>query len=267
MSKLTVGEEFWTDPRIEVMAKEAPRHECYGAILNLWRVGQLYWRKNKQLIPKNVFDLLPLSVQLVGASLVVIKSDGVYCVGAQERWVSVDISKKRLAGSKSAESRRQKKGTKEPKKRTERKSQFEHESTPSNTSQHHPTPVNDVFGLELEKHGVEKDTKGLIATFCVEYKKRYNVNYRITGKDINLLKSIQKSVGIELYAKIVSAYLNMADKWFINKRHDIATLHSNLAKVSHFEQTRRNISQSELNDMDRTLKNNELISAAERGEI
>ena len=128
-----------------------------------------------------------------------------------------------------------------------------------------PTPTLSLTPKKEEKEKKEKrrtpppsaagvqdtlQSQQIVALFCQEYKVRYGVNYRVTGKDVGILKRIHKNLGPEVYERIVSAYFKMPDQWFLTRGHDTTTLESSLARVSQFEQSGKHITQTEIRQVD-----------------
>lgn len=109
MPRINIDDELRGDPRFTALCTKIPRHEAFGALVCLWEVGQSYWKKGEQLIPKAIFDLLPHSSELVRHSFGVCSENGVYCVGARERWGF--LLARSEAGKRSAMARNQKYGS------------------------------------------------------------------------------------------------------------------------------------------------------------
>jgi len=112
VARINVDNEFLCDPRMTILATKMPRHEAYGALVALWEVGQSYWKKNKGLIPLQIFEFLPRAQELLASGFVEVRDDGVYCKGANERWGFLLGPSE--AGKKSAEARLKKFGTAVP---------------------------------------------------------------------------------------------------------------------------------------------------------
>lgn len=90
-----------------------PRYQAIGALVALWEVGQAHWKKNKSLIPQEVFNLLPKNKDLLDCGFLTHKADGYYCKGAEERWgfLLVQSENGKKGGLSSAEARLKKYGT------------------------------------------------------------------------------------------------------------------------------------------------------------
>lgn len=71
-----------------------------------------------------------------------------------------------------------------------------------------------------------------IATYCEAYKSRYGVNPIVTPKDGGICQRLLKAVPIEKARHLIQAYLQMEDRWFMTKCHDLVTFEQNLGKVA-----------------------------------
>ncbi len=113
MANITANNEFLVDPRLTLMCQEIPRWEAVGSIICFWEVGQSYWKKDKGLIPKDIFFLLHRASDLLRFGFAVEQENGVYCRGAEERWgfLLKRSHAGKLGGQRSVESRRAKYGT------------------------------------------------------------------------------------------------------------------------------------------------------------
>lgn len=114
---------------------------------------------------------------------------------------------------------------------------------------------------------ITSGTSAAAASFCREYKRRYSVNYRITGKDLGIIKRLLSDMTPDVFNRLCAAYVDMPDPWFMTKRHDLATLEQNMAKVSHFEQSGKIVTQTQIRDVDRRVASQELLAAIDRGEV
>lgn len=75
----------------------------------------------------------------------------------------------------------------------------------------------------------------LIAEFYESWRDRYHDRAPLLPADHKKLKSLGESLGLEPATTLVRKYLRMDDRWFLEKRHDVQTLMSNLAKVKAFD--------------------------------
>lgn len=122
------------------------------------------------------------------------------------------------------------------------------------TEQNNATPV---ATLEIPR------TKDLIALYCDLWKSRYNSTRSpdIRGKEVGQIKKLGEDLGFARASKLIEAYLQMPDAWFITRTHDVATLVTNLNKVSLFADSGKMVSQREARQID---DGNALVSQLRR---
>lgn len=111
-------------------------------------------------------------------------------------------------------------------------------------------------------------TRELIALYCDLWKERYNAETApvITGAAAGRFKELAKH-GPDRARRLIEAYLQMPDSWFVTKRHDIFTLMGNINAVSLFADSGKMISKAELKDLENKVSQHNMIAALERGEI
>lgn len=117
MANTNVGDNWWVDIRRSALIRMLKDEErADGAALRLWRVGFEYWKKDRALIPKHCFDLLPCASELLACALVELKGASIYVKGASEYfdWVFKKREAGRKGGVKSVENRRKTNGTAQP---------------------------------------------------------------------------------------------------------------------------------------------------------
>lgn len=78
----------------------------------------------------------------------------------------------------------------------------------------------------------KKPGQDFIATYCEAYKKRYGVNPIVTPKDGGICQRLLKAVPLEKAKDLIQAYLQIEDRWFMTKCHDLVTFEQNLGKVA-----------------------------------
>lgn len=284
MARINIEDKIWADSRFKALITCLGGEEvAIGRLVRAWRIAQEWWTKDQQLIPESIWDLNGLGQELFQVMLARKTDDGIYVSGATEQFLWL-IAKKR-AGKASGVSRRNKKKIEHndisvrtqdeqsgvkiepptlspslPLSPTLSQKKEKREASPPETRQ---LPLPD----KKSPSPVEVDSGWAVGVFCREYKRRYGTSYRVTGKDVQAIKRILKDLGKPVFEKVCVAYVDMPDPWFVTRRHDVITLESNIAKVSQFEQSGKNITQTQIREMDRRATNQELIKAAERGEI
>lgn len=99
----------------------------------------------------------------------------------------------------------------------------------------------------------------LIAHYCEEYKIRYKASPPITGRAAGIIKTTLKEFGLEKAKAMISAYLSMADSWFLTKSHDLETFRNNLNKVSQFMQNGVQVSRADIRQHELASHNQAVI--------
>lgn len=102
-------------------------------------------------------------------------------------------------------------------------------------------------------------TNEVIAVYCDEWKKRYPSHSSpiILPASAKHMKTLVEAIGIEKAKTLVTAYLQMNDKWYVTKRHDIWTLVNNIQAVQQFAESGRHITAKDAQDIEaqESLKN------------
>lgn len=111
MARINIEECWWSDPRRTKLLLKIG-FAADSAAVNMWRTGQEFWSKNQSLVPKDVFDKLEYSKELIEAGLADVRESFVYVRGSSEylTWLQEKREQARMAGKKSAERRRDEKG-------------------------------------------------------------------------------------------------------------------------------------------------------------
>lgn len=115
MARLNLDDELFGDERFKLLVTVLGDEEkAIGKMVRLFRIGQIYWRKNK-LIPEHIFMKSGFECTL-DVELAQKRQDGVYVCGAEKRWNwLLDLEEKAsAAGKASAAARREKYGSANP---------------------------------------------------------------------------------------------------------------------------------------------------------
>lgn len=105
----------------------------------------------------------------------------------------------------------------------------------------------------------------VIKTYCDSWSERYGTNPPISGKVSGQIKQLVKDVGPLRASELIQAYIDMSDQWFITKRHDIATLISNLNSVVQFADTGESVTRIEAQQADSAMSLSNQIRRIEEG--
>lgn len=117
MARINIEDNWWFDPRRSALIQKVGSEEfADGLMVKIWRIGQEYWKKDKTLVPKNIFFFTKFSKDLIECGLAKECEQGVYVCGIEEQceFLVTLINQRKEAGRKSAQSRLEKYGTAQP---------------------------------------------------------------------------------------------------------------------------------------------------------
>lgn len=139
MARLTVEQKWWSDPRRSFFMSRISKPEfADGVMIHLWRVAQEYWAEDS-LLPMRVFNKILYWEQILESDLAELRTGPeldsntmfeipnspeqisktyVYVRGSKDffSWIKEIRESRKLGGQKSAEARKQKYGSAQPKK-------------------------------------------------------------------------------------------------------------------------------------------------------
>ncbi len=121
MARLTIEDCWWSDPRREALGELVGGDEVADVIaLKAWRLAQQFWKQGRKPIPKHLFDLLRSASELLRVGLATLQDGGVYVAGSFDYldWLNQKKAAGQVGGVKSAQARRKKHGTAQPKPRS-----------------------------------------------------------------------------------------------------------------------------------------------------
>jgi len=267
-----IDDSIFRDTRfLNLVAKIGDPEKAMGTMLNAWMTAFEFW-KNKHPIPRSTWVERGLNDLLIDVGLARYQGDDAIYVSGTERmneWYHKLIEKGRKGGLKSQANRRSTARAKSTRAKPKQPTYTYPYTYPVSVTDTDEASTNASHSTKAGPLSEKTNHYGnAIAWFCSEYKRRYNSQYRITGKDAGTIKRLCDGLGSEdVYKRIVTAYLDMPDQWFVNKRHDVTTLEANLAKVSQFEQSGQMVTQAQLKDLDRNTTNKALLEKIRRGEL
>ena len=117
MARINIEDKWWNDPRRTALIRlVGDELIADGAMINVWRLAQDYWKRDKAGIPEHVFEHVRYGSELVRAGLVVLRDASVVVRGASEHfdWISKKRDSGRKGGVKSALARKAKYGNAQP---------------------------------------------------------------------------------------------------------------------------------------------------------
>lgn len=256
MARINIEECWWSDPRRTTLLLQIG-FEADAAAVNMWRTAQEFWGKRKAFIPKEVFDKLKHASALLDAGLADVRESFVYVRGSSEylSWLEEKREQAREAGKKSAEIRREKSGTAQPKggkgrKKTERQpndNRTEVNGSEPSGSGSYSGSISDLGSGVISENEKVAALAGapsavpigreLVGHYCEQYKKRYGVNPVVRPQDAKTLKTIGESLGGNRVKTLLTAYLSMTTQWFLTKSHDVVTFNGSLNQIQKFAET------------------------------
>jgi len=107
MARLNIEMDVFAHPGfMRLVVAVGDSEIAIGKLVTFWMLAQKYWKQNRQLIPKEVFDRYEWQL-LVSFGFAEIRDSGVYAKGAEEKfeWLLERQEAGRVGGNKSAELR------------------------------------------------------------------------------------------------------------------------------------------------------------------
>ncbi len=105
----------------------------------------------------------------------------------------------------------------------------------------------------LEEEKPRENTRKFIAAYCEAFKRAHGFVPKITGPASSHAKSIVKTCGLDDAIKLVDAYFEMPDTFFIARCHDLTTFYLNITKIQVYANTGKSITNGELRNLDRKM--------------
>lgn len=270
MARINIEECWWTDPRRSalILALGGEMQADWTA-LRAWRLAQEFWKHERSLVPKDLFDLIPNSGELVRVGLAVVRDSFVYVRGSGTylEWVAEKRAQAQAAGKRSAEARKNKTGSAQPRARKKPEPVPAEAQTEPIAGEPSPEPTlisPDDPAPEAAKGAAVKE---FIAAYCEAFRSRYGTNPPVTGKDAGIAKNIVKGVGIVRAKGLVETYLGMNDAFYLMKRHDLGTLVTNLNAVTVKHDTGGGITRTEARQAEDGDYYKNQIARVMRGEL
>lgn len=284
MARINIEDCWWTDPRRSLLIKNIGSEELAdGAIIKAWRLAQEFWKKNKGLVPKDLFETLPNFEKIVESKLADVRESFVYVRGSSAYldWVREKREQASDAGKKSAESRKKKNGTAQPlggkQSKTAKKSS--NESNENRTEFNGIEPSDSISGSYSGSSSVSnsdsenlsasrsKKANAFIARYCENFKLKYNTNPEITGKDSGIAKRVCKGLSEEKIDLYLDAYFQMPDAYVIKAKHPLALFESKFNEITVFANSGKFTTMKEARQVDNAVNAQNILQMIENGEI
>jgi hypothetical protein len=106
MARVNVEDCWWTDPRRTALQRLGV--DADGIAVRAWKLAQDFWKQERALIPKSLFDTLEGAEPLLRVGLADCRDSVVYIRGSSAYldWIAEKREQAKMAGKKSAEARR-----------------------------------------------------------------------------------------------------------------------------------------------------------------
>ncbi len=238
MARINVDEQLRADPRFHALCNLHPRHVAMGAVICLWELGQSYWKKNRSLIPIDIFSLSPLADEMRRVGFVEEKPEGIYCRGACERW---DFLIKRIEGGK----QRAENATRDEHGRFQQTtssppadgpasdqygSRLVQAHQPSSSSSSSPSSSASESSSSLVKAPQKvrtpkapeskMDTGPTWAAYQEAYRRRYDGHELIRNATVNTqMANFVKRIGVDEAPKVAAFFLTHSDAYYVKQGH------------------------------------------------
>lgn len=259
MARINIEECWWSDPRRSKLIRLVGDEErADGAAIKMWRTAQEFWKRNHELVPRSVFEALQCASELIQSGLAEDQGESIYVRGSSQylEWVKNASEAGRLGGLKSAQARKEKYGSSQPKLRSEPEATSKQpeafepsvsgsvSDSDSNTKNYSvgelakaapslPALSNAEKKLEAKAETAAK-AKEFVASYVSSYQSKFpggrpeDLNDgKVRGQILNWIKDYPLDRAIEL----IQVYFQMDSKWFGTKGYDFLTFRNNLNKV------------------------------------
>ncbi len=109
--------------------------------------------------------------------------------------------------------------------------------------------------IVLEPPKPKPNAGNVVKLYCDLWKARYQSprSPDITGATAGRIRRLVADVGEARAAKLVEAFLQMPDSWFVTKSHSIPCFLDNITKVGLFADSGKMVSRTEANQLDRKV--------------
>jgi hypothetical protein len=260
MARLTIEQQWWTDPRRRALIKLLKDEDLADArVLKAWRLAQDFWGHGRSLIPKALFETLESCTEILAAGLAEIREEGVYVRGSSSYldWLQEKREAGRVGGKKSGQVRRKKAeaNAKQIEADRSKAKQIEPSSSSSSSSSSSKNKNEESIGdaraiaareseaskgvsigekKAIEKREVAQKANHFVGAYIKAYQTRFPASRpedlndgKVRGQILNFAKEYPLGRACEL----VQVYFQMDTKWFGTKGYDFITFRNNLNKI------------------------------------
>lgn len=244
MARLTIEDQWWTDPRREKLAGLVGGFLMADAVaIRLWRAAQEFWGSGKQPMPLEVFETFEHYPSIVQAKLATIENDGVYVRGTRDyhTWLAEKRSSAAAGGKKSAQRPRDAKG------RLKKISKLDPSTDQAEAKMVQPSgsgSSSDSGSKKIPKTSSSGESlpaiakgKNSVALWMEAYHRRYGCRYPALGKDTGTLVGLEKTYTGPQLEILFACYLAIKEPLYESQKHPLSLFFRDLPKISVAAQT------------------------------
>lgn len=282
MARVNIEECWWSDLRRSALIRLVGSEDAADiAAVRMWRAAQEFWKHDRKLMPLGMFELLPAHKELLQVGLAVVRESFVYVRGSSEYldWVREKRAQASEAGKKSAEARRKKNGSAQPKvkkprtnaERTPNEPRTEsNDAEPSFSGSSSFSGSGSGSGSELYPPGVEKSeppTRAVWIAYEEAWKGRHP-GEPLRDRTVNSqLATFVRRVGREDAPAIAAFYVTHNDPFYVKNRHPVNLLLRDVERIRGDWQAGRGITHGEAKNAESLDYYKNQMARVERGEI
>lgn len=226
MARINIEDCWWTDPRRSLLIKKVGSEELAdGAIIRAWRLAQEFWKSSKGLVPFDLFETLPYFQNIIDSKLADVRESFVYVRGSSAYldWVREKKEQASEAGKKSAEIRKLKHGSAQPKRGNQENKSENTERTPNDSrtefNDSEPSDSGSISGSTSDYNSKENiissEPKNSVAEVTEKTKKEM-VEFKISeNKGFLVTKDLVKSWAETYPKEFLELELKKAKNWIL----------------------------------------------------
>jgi hypothetical protein len=272
MARINIEECWWSDVRRSALIRLLGSDDLAdAAAIRMWRLAQEFWGRGRALVPLHIWETLEPAPNLLRAGLAEIREGGVYVRGSSQYldWVIEQKEKARIGGKNSADARRKKYGSAQPKAK---KPRTKPEPTPkplevSDSGSNSGSGFGSNSGSIANFENSPTKTKSFISAYCDRFRNRWGDNPQILGKDAGIAKRLAKDLGQDRFEYLLDAFFSMPDAWLVKTKHPLGAFETKLNEIVIFAEQGEFTSQRQAQVADGTVATANLLQKIREGKI
>lgn len=239
MARVNIEDCWWTDPRRSALIRLVGDEELAdGAATKMWRLAQEFWKRNRGVVPVQLFKTLRFSEHLLGVCLAELREDGVYVRGSSAYldWVHEKREAGRSGGKKSAQRPRDAKGrlVKESKQDPSSDQAESKQIQPSVSSSSSSSDSFSVSGSEKSSDGLEIEPRPSGAVWDAyreAYRSRYGEDPVRNAQVNSQIKQFVSRVPAGEAPEIARFYLSHNESYYVKRMHPVGLMLQDAEKL------------------------------------